>query len=307
MESKHLIYLSVILDKGSITAAAEHFNMAQPTLTRAMATLEMQAGGPLFTRSRFGVTNTPLGEALARDGRAIIRQVNSAQEQISRHKLGIKQNLRIAFGSLLGMSTMSIIIEKLVKELPEISITATTLNPATAIEGLLDDQFDIILAPNSLARWSSNIHQELILKDRIGIFCGANHPLAHKKVIQIEDFKELDWLSLGISSTFEKQTEQMLTSYGINSTRTKVVFRNDAIILMRMLETGSYLAALPHFPTSIIKKEYAIREITMKGTVPIERDIYLMCRGSIKALPIYEAFNRIARQVFKTLSKEPLS
>lgn len=304
MESKHLIYLSTILDKGSITAAAEYLNMAQPTLTRAMATLEMQAGGQLFTRSRFGVSSTLLGEALAREGRAINRQVNSAQEQISRHKLGITQNLRIAFGSFLGMGTMPLIIEKMLEEQPEISITATCVDPSTALDGLLDDQFDIILAPKPVDRWATDIHQELLRKDRIGVFCGESHPLANKENIQIEDFEGLDWLSLGIASYFEKQTTKMLTSYGIHSTRTKVVFRYDAIILMQMLSTGRYLAALPNFPVSIIKDNYAIKEIRMSDAVPIERDIYLMCRESTKELPIYDSFNQITRQVFRSFMKE---
>ena len=48
MDPRHLIQLAVILDKGSITAAATHLRMTQPTLTRNVSTLEMQAGQPLF-------------------------------------------------------------------------------------------------------------------------------------------------------------------------------------------------------------------------------------------------------------------
>ena len=108
MESKHLVYLSVILEKGSISAAAEHLNIAQPTLTRAMATLEMQAGTQLFTRSRFGVSSTPVGYSLAREGRAIAQLLHSAEEQVSRYRLGIKQSLSIASGSLsIGRSDAS--------------------------------------------------------------------------------------------------------------------------------------------------------------------------------------------------------
>ena len=72
MESKHLVQLATILDSGSISAAASRLNVTQPTLTRNIQTLEMQAGGPLFTRSRHGVRQTPLGADLARHGRAIL-------------------------------------------------------------------------------------------------------------------------------------------------------------------------------------------------------------------------------------------
>jgi DNA-binding transcriptional LysR family regulator len=66
MDPRHLVQLAAILEKGSITQASRHLHLTQPTLTHNMQTLEMQAGGQLFERSRFGVRSTLLGEMLAR-------------------------------------------------------------------------------------------------------------------------------------------------------------------------------------------------------------------------------------------------
>ena len=96
--------LAVILDKGSITAAAKQLLLTQPTLTRNMTTLEMQAGAQLFSRSRFGVRSTPLGESLARIGRSLARQMQSANEAVARHRLGIHTQLRLGAGPLIGMA-----------------------------------------------------------------------------------------------------------------------------------------------------------------------------------------------------------
>lgn len=79
MDPKHLLYLSVVLEKGSLTEAAKHLNVTQPTLTRVMATLEMQAGGQLFSRSRYGVKGTEVGEELAREGRSIQKKYRASQ------------------------------------------------------------------------------------------------------------------------------------------------------------------------------------------------------------------------------------
>ncbi|WP_175404942.1 LysR family transcriptional regulator [Marinomonas sp. FW-1] len=304
MESKHLIYLSVILEKGSITAAAEHLNIAQPTLTRAMATLEMQAGAQLFTRSRFGVSSTPIGESLAREGRAITRTLGSAEEQVSRFKLGIKQNLRLAAGPLLSMEALPMIIERMLVEQPDIAITVTCLNPSSAIEKLMNDEFDIVIAPHPADNVSDSFHAELIHEDRIGIFCGKSHPLANKKNIKIDDFAGLDWLSLGIASYFEKQTTDMLASYGIPNAKTKVVFRNDAIMIMKMLSSGKFLAALPHFPVSTIKNIYSIKEIHLKDVTSIKRNIFLMCSRPLKEQIAFQTFKNIAHDVFSELAQE---
>ncbi len=102
MDPKHLFYLSVVLEKGSLTEAAKHLAVTQPTLTRVMSTLEMQAGTTLFSRSRYGVKGTPVGEALAREGRAIQRNVEAATSIASRHRIGLDKELRIGVGSTSG-------------------------------------------------------------------------------------------------------------------------------------------------------------------------------------------------------------
>ncbi|AEF54051.1 LysR family transcriptional regulator [Marinomonas posidonica] len=299
MESKHLIYLATILDKGSITAAAEYLNLAQPTLTRAMATLEMQAGTQLFTRSRFGVTSTQVGESLAREGRAITRRLGAAQEQVSRYKLGIKQNLRIASGSLLAMGVLPKVIDRMIEEHPDVSLTITCLNPSVALEGLLDDQFDIVIAPQSSDRNTTSLYSERLKEDKIGIFCGQQHPLANRSDIQIDDFMSLDWLSLGIASYFEQQTTEMLSSYGIHGARTKAVFRNDAYMLMKMLASGRYLAALPHFPVTVIKEEFSICELKLEHIQPVSRDLYLWCVSPLQEQFAFQSFQKIAKEVFE--------
>jgi len=304
MESKHLIYLATILDKGSITPAAEHLNLAQPTLTRAMATLEMQAGTQLFTRSRFGVTSTQVGESLAREGRAITRRLGAAQEQVSRFKLGIKHNLRIASGSLLAMGILPQIIERMIEEHPDVSLTITCLNPSVALEGLLDDQFDIVIAPQSSERNTASLYCELLKEDKIAIFCGQKHPLANRNDIQISDLKSLDWLSLGIASYYEQQTTEMLSSYGIHGARAKAIYRNEAYMLMKMLASGRYLAALPHFPVTVIKEEFSICELKLEHIQPVSRDLYLWCIRSLQEQFAFQSFQKIAKEVFEELSKE---
>ncbi|MFI5754961.1 LysR family transcriptional regulator [Streptomyces sp. NPDC051569] len=51
---------------GSITAAASRLGLTQPAVSGRLARLEEQLGGPLFVRSRQGVSPTPRGDELAR-------------------------------------------------------------------------------------------------------------------------------------------------------------------------------------------------------------------------------------------------
>lgn len=63
---------------GSITAAAEELYMAQPNLSRCIANLERDLGFTLFTRSKKGITPTPLGEYFLSEAEKSISHLEEA-------------------------------------------------------------------------------------------------------------------------------------------------------------------------------------------------------------------------------------
>ncbi|MEZ5700823.1 MAG: hypothetical protein R3E42_00900 [Burkholderiaceae bacterium] len=103
MDPKHLMQLAVILDKGSITAAAEA-TCSQPTLAQHEHAGNAGGWAALQSESRFGVRKpTLLGDSLAREGRAVKRTLQSATDSVARHKMGLSNLLRIGVGPLIGM------------------------------------------------------------------------------------------------------------------------------------------------------------------------------------------------------------
>lgn len=306
MDPKHLIYLACVFDKGSITSAAEHLGLAQPTLTRAIATLEMQAGSQLFSRSRYGVKSTPIGDALAREGRTIIHTMSLAREQVSRYKLGLNSELRIASGPLLGLGVMPEIVDNMTRTYPNTALTVTTTTPLHGIEAIKNDEFDVFLAPSPDERVFKGIQRQLVARDQIAIYCGKDHPLAHQKNISSKDFESADWLSLGMSNTFERAVLEMLMRAGINNIRTKVGFRNDAAILMRLLSRGRYLSVLPRIPVLAIDTNDQVIELNFDLGDAVHRDLYLWAREEVLDTPAFKAFATITNEVFSQVQNKQL-
>ncbi|GGO83407.1 LysR family transcriptional regulator [Marinobacterium nitratireducens] len=306
MDPRHLVYLAVILDKGSITSAAKHLLVAQPTLTRIMATLEMQAGTQLFSRSRFGVRSTPMGEALAREGRAIMRNMDLAQEQVSRYRTGMNQELRVAIGPMIGMAIIPELVDRLTLEHPRMAITVTSSSPTTALDALLDDLNDVVIAPAPHERMLAGIHRELLVEDELGIFCSANHPLAKKESLAIDDFESAKWLSVGLAGPFEEQFIKMLTSEGIKKIKTQTVFKNDAVMMINLLARGHHLAVLPRFPTRAITRPDTITELDLGSARPTERNIYLWTSEKVIDSEAYGHFKQELNTVFGQLLGQQL-
>lgn len=275
MNSKHLYYLSVILEKGSMAKAAKSLSITQPTLTRAMATLEMQAGTQLFSRSRHGVKATAVGEALAREGRLIELSTERALQFVSKYRIGLDRELRIGVGPVLSLTIFSKVLSQLSHEMPRCSLNVEIAKPSELYDGLLDDRYDIILAPPVSSRDPDGLTRELICKDEYGIFCGKSHQYNSVGTLSPEHLRDAEWLTLGYSSPFERNVYEMLMDNGVSKIRTRIAFKNDAALLLQMLEDGRHLAVLPKIPMKHYQNNQKLIELAVVTNAPKNRDLYI--------------------------------
>lgn len=304
MDPRHLIQLALILDKGTVTGAAQHLLLTQPTLTRNMATLEMQAGGELFHRSRFGVRSTPLGESLARHGRAIGRQMLAAQETVSRHKLGLQSQLRVGAGPMIGLAVMADLSHRFLQHNQHIALSVTTGRPPALVEQLIDGDLDVVLAPAVYAQAPAGVHRALLCEDHISIFCGPSHPLAQQPHPTPEQLGECDWMNVGITSMFQNAEMEMLQRSGIKRMRTQFATISDAVILLRVLTQGQHLAVLPHLPVRLLQRDFPLVEITPPAGVA-RRDIYVWSRAELQGTPAMQLLEQHLSGLFADLGLPP--
>ena len=286
--------LAVILEKGSITAAAQHLLLTQPTLTRNMATLEMQAGTRLFERSRYGVRSTPLGENLARVGRAVARQMQAADEATSRHRIGLNTELRVAAGPLIGMALLPSLSEALLRTQTQMALTVTTGRPLVLVDQLVDGDHDVVIAPALYNHIPPGISRTLLASDAISIFCGPDHSLARVTAPTAGDLGACEWMNVGTTSPFQNAEIEMLERSGIQRVRTQFATVSDAVILLQVLMRGRHLAVLPRLPVRLLGPQYPLVELKPpRGDTA--RDLYIWSRSELQADPSFQSFVSHAR------------
>lgn len=93
---QQLKVLLAVADHGGFTAAGERLGMAQPAVSRSIASLEAELGAPLLTRQRTGVTLTEAGERAVRRAREAVRQVDLLRAEVAEVAGQITGTLRIA-------------------------------------------------------------------------------------------------------------------------------------------------------------------------------------------------------------------
>ena len=296
MDPKHLMQLSAILDKGSITAAAEGLPLTQPTLTRNMHFLEMQAGGPLFSRSRFGVKPTLLGESLAREGRAVKQTLMSAKDSIARHKMGLSNLLRIGVGPLIGMGITARLASQMMALYPQLTITVSTAPPQRAVDQLVDGQVDVVIAPAVYAQTPVGIARTLLAQDSIGVYCGPDHPLAGQSQVTAESLNACEWINVGTSSPFQNEQVELLAKNGVHRVRTRFATYNDGVVLLDCLAQSKHLAVLPGVPLQLLRDRYPFVEVPLPQGKS-RRDMYVWCRNELMEGEVIQAFIANALQL----------
>ncbi len=274
MESRHLMQLAAILDHGGVNAAANEMGITQPTMTRNMQTLEMQAGGKLFSRSRHGVVPTPLGEALAREGRAIAKAVWSARQASIRNELGMVREWRIGAGPLLSNVLMHRVVERIQTVHPNLSILVRVDTPYRLIEQMQNQELDVVVAPHVVAG-SVGVQREFLHPDALGVFTGRSHPLAvNGGVVSVSDLNGHSWINLGTYARFNESPAERLQRLGVRDFTTPIALAGDTMICLNLLRAGQHLCLMPRTLMQWIKHAYDLVELEVDSELG-ERDLYL--------------------------------
>jgi DNA-binding transcriptional LysR family regulator len=83
VELRHLRVVVLVAEAGSVGRAARWLKVSQPSLTAQLKRIEAAFGGELFSRSRTGVTPTPLGRYAVDRARAILVDVDHLSATVS--------------------------------------------------------------------------------------------------------------------------------------------------------------------------------------------------------------------------------
>ena len=103
LDATRLRVLVAISRHGSVTAAAQALNYAQPSISHHMARLESETGAKLMERAGRGIRLTEAGQLLAERAEEILGRLDAAEAELAAHVGLRQQKIRLAaFGSALG-------------------------------------------------------------------------------------------------------------------------------------------------------------------------------------------------------------
>ncbi|WP_432698096.1 LysR family transcriptional regulator [Marinobacterium sp. YM272] len=297
MEPKHLVQLAAVLDCGSINLAAQQLNITQPTLTKNMQTLEMQVGASLFSRSRHGVRQTELGEALAREGRVIADAVRNVQQIAVRHGLGMESEIRMSVGPLVAALLMHRVTASLKAQMPELSLMIQVGTPWTAIDQLNRGQLDVVIGP-AVPTARPEIERIRLFEDEVAVFASASHPLAQADKLDASDLDGYDWINLATYAFLDESPVEPLLRAGIQRFNTAIALSGDVMICFNSMTMGHYLSLMPVRLTRQAQQDYGLKRLPIDADFGY-RHLYLWHRRDGKFQGLVENIRDTVMQVLQ--------
>lgn len=120
MDIRQLGYFVAVYEQGSISAAARHCCVAQPSLSAALRQLEQELGVTLFIRLSKGVTPTEDGEKLYGHAGRLLSQLQSLKASFVQPVARVK--FRLGLIRALGVERMSQLLREFSNAVPGLEL-----------------------------------------------------------------------------------------------------------------------------------------------------------------------------------------
>ncbi len=142
--------LTMVIDEGSLTAAAPRVSLTQSAVSEQMRKLEERVGLPLLTRSKTGVVPTPAGLRLVGYARRMLALSDEAFRDVRDEAL--QGDFRFAVTDYFRPGDLATLLARLNVAYPELRMHVTVQKSGTIERGYADGDFDVALTMRILDR-----------------------------------------------------------------------------------------------------------------------------------------------------------
>ena len=148
MNLTQLNYFKTVCTFRSVSAAAEHLYISQPSLSNAIKELEKEFGVALFKRHHHGMELTPEGAELLKLSTNLLNHASNLQRTMN--DLGEKRKiLRLGIPPMISSLLLPYIYNDFLPAHPEIQLDITEGGRQELADKLSDDFLDMVFLPHN--------------------------------------------------------------------------------------------------------------------------------------------------------------
>lgn len=301
MNFRDIEYFAVLAEHGHVGRAAEALGLSQPALSVGLRRLEQSMNAKLCKRTPKGIELTDVGQVLLSQVRRLRQTREDVMREIADLSQGRAGNLRIGAHAGVMDKLMGPACCTLLNSAPNVTLSVTIESNEAAVtairEGRLDLSVSVLPSPQQ-----QDIAQEPLLDDTIVVFAAADHRLAKRRQVTLDDLEGERWASTAFSAPALPLLSLALQDRGRNALRyvvqtSSLTFRDQLVANTDLLGTSSKRLLRE------IKARHRVVELPIRG-FNVRRSVGVLYRKDAYLSPAARQFIKILKTTAKSIAKE---
>ncbi|WP_018618304.1 LysR family transcriptional regulator [Spirosoma luteum] len=290
----HVFY--TVAKRLSFTKAAAELYVTQPAVTKHIQELEHQFGTALFDRRGNQISLTTAGNVFLRHAETIMATYRQLEFDMNALKGEPGGTLRVGASTTVAQYVIPPVLARFHEQSADVSISLLSGNTERIEQWLLNDEIDLGLVEGRTHH--SDIRYTPFVKDELVLICRADHPLADRDEITLDELRAIPIVLRERGSGSLEVVEHALRGAGLRLT--------DLTIEMQLGSTESMKSYLGSSRCMAFVSVFAVQHELQAGSLKIldvqgltiQRDFYsIQMQGVSEGLA--DTFMRFTRQHYR--------
>lgn len=233
--------LVTLAERQHFAQAAEEFGISQPSLSAIVKKIEGVFGVPLFVRTTRRFAITPEGEAVVRETRAVLQELNRLATVLDTDKTPLTGRLRLGIIPTLGPYYVPHFLQALCAAYPALELVLLEGKTDNLINQLRLRDLDAALLSLPIA--PPDLTTIPLFRESFMLAVPEDHPLSNREQITVDDVDTRELLILEQGNCLQDQT---LDACGVNRPgAVKAIHATSLETLRYMVATRIGIAIMP--------------------------------------------------------------
>lgn len=290
-----LLVFYTVAKKLSFTKAAAELFITQPAVSRHIQEMEQQVGMALFERSGKQISLTRAGEVALRHAEIIQANYRQLEYDLNALKGQRSGGLHIGASSTVAQYVLPPVLAHFHDKYADVAITLISGNTEHIEQALLNKDIEV-----GIVEGRTHLHQlhyEPFLEDEIVLIARADHPLAQRDEVTLEELKTYPMVLRERGSGTLEVIEYALKDHNIRLSDLSVaMYLGSTEGIKSYLFNSNSLAFISIYAVEKELRSGTFRILDVKG-LTISRYLYTIQRQGDTS-PLAESFLRFARRYY---------
>jgi LysR family transcriptional regulator, transcription activator of glutamate synthase operon len=249
MEVETLRWFVSVAEGRTVTETAEAFHTTQPAVTRGLRRLAAEFAAPLTEREGRRLRLTFAGEIAAGAARSALAEIDDAVRAIAEANDPARGTVRLGFLNPLGSWLVPRLLTEFHEDRPDVNFVLRQDGASRILQALLDGALDLLLSSRPV---DGRLRWELLFDERLRLAVSAQHPLAHRRRVRVEELADEAWVVQPSGYALRARVEEVAATAGFEP---RIAFEgHDLATLFALVSAGSgvgLFAPTPDLPAGV--------------------------------------------------------